>query len=207
MDRNMQERTKHLFMLAVAGLLVGILSGCQSINPTPISDEDATPPTVMRLLPGDEIEISFFGAPDLSLDQRIRRDGRIGMRLIGDIVAAGKTVQELENELTARYKEQIQIQSISVVVKVGPTVIVNGAVMVPGRVEITRPMTALDAVMAVGGFDIEKAQVGNVVVIRHEGQQYKGYRLDLEPALAGGQGRAFYLQPNDIVYVPRTMWR
>lgn len=198
----MHKRAKDLLGFVVAGLLVGTLSGCMT-PPTAISDTDATPPVGMQLMQGDEVEINFFGAPELNITQRIRRDGRIALRLTTEMVAAGKTVSELERELVNRYKGQIQVQSISVIVRTGPSVFVSGAVLQPGRVEITRPTTVLDAVMAVGGFDMEKAEKRSVVVIRNEGQKYRGYCLDMRPALAG-EGRAFYLYPNDIVYVPAT---
>lgn len=196
-------------LTAACGVMIGFLTaGCVTPNPTPIEDQDATPPPEVRLMSGDELEITFFGAPELNSTQRIRQNGRIGLHLVGEIAAAGRTVSELEQDLLHLYKGQIQIQSIRVFLRIGPAAVVSGAVMKPGRVELTRPLTALEAVMAAGGFDEEKSQIGTIVVVRHDGKRYRGYRLDVTPALAGEQGRAFYLQPNDIVYVPRNrMWR
>lgn len=76
--------------------------------------------------------------------------------------------------------------------------------MDPGTIEISGQITALEAIMQAGGVDYREAQVNNVVVIRHhEGTRY-GYLLDMEPILEGKEGRPFFLQPKDIVYVPRT---
>jgi hypothetical protein len=42
-----------------------------------------------------------------------------------------------------------------------------------------------------------------VVVIRQEGSISKGYHLNFAGALKGKDHTPFYLQPLDIVYVPR----
>jgi hypothetical protein len=58
--------------------------------------------------------------------------------------------------------------------------------------------------MQAGGFDMREAEVRNVVVIRHRDGQRYGYSVNLKPALEGGETHPFFLEPQDIVYVPRT---
>ena len=48
------------------------------------------------------------------------------------------------------------------------------------------------------------AEVRKVVVVRRKGNKYQGTQLDLKKTLYGEEGEAFFLRPNDIVYVPRT---
>lgn len=159
----------------------------------------------MYLMPGDEIEISFFGAPDLNTTQAIRRDGKISLRLVGDVVAAGKTVENLQADLREKLASQLQIRDVSVVLRVPSPVIVSGSVLKPGRVLLSRPMTVLDAIMESGGFNTREAEVRSVVLIRHEDGKRKGFIFDFSKALAGeGEDRPFYVHPFDIVYVPRT---
>lgn len=188
--------------LACALLLA---AGCGTPRPSRIDASQAVPPLVMYLMPGDEIEISFFGAPDLNTTQAIRRDGKISLRLVGDVVAAGKTVENLQADLREKLASQLQIRDVSVVLRVPSPVIVSGSVLKPGRVLLSRPMTVLDAIMESGGFNTREAEVRSVVLIRHEDGKRKGFIFDFSKALAGeGEDRPFYVHPFDIVYVPRT---
>jgi protein involved in polysaccharide export with SLBB domain len=186
-------------------VLVG-LAGCSSPPPpTPIPDKDAAPEITMTIVPGDEIEISFFGAPDLNITQAVRRDGKISLRLVDDVGAAGRTPQELQKEIAKLYASQLQIKSVTVKLLTAAPVFVTGSVLNPGRLDLAHPMTVLDAVMAVGGFDAREAEVRNVILIRHEDGKRNCYSFDFKPALNGeGADKSFYIKPFDIVYVPRT---
>jgi len=158
----------------------------------------------MMLSAGDELEIVCLGAPDLNTSQPIRRDGKITLGLIGDYEAAGKTVEGLQKEITELYSRHLQVKETSVVVRSMAPVFVAGAVNVPGRVVASYPITALDAIVEAGGFFETEAKMCSVVVIRHRDGKRKGFKLDLKPALRGEEVPVFYLQPFDIVYVPRT---
>ena len=161
----------------------------------------------MTLAPGDELEISFLEAPDLNTVQKIRRDGRISLSILGDIEAIGKTVSGLKMMLADMYAPHLQVREITVIVRSQTPVFVSGAVLAPGRIEMQRHLTALDAVMEAGGFDLEFARLNGVVVIRHSETGRKEYLLDLGGVLEGKGGRPFYLKPNDIVHVPqRKPW-
>jgi protein involved in polysaccharide export with SLBB domain len=76
--------------------------------------------------------------------------------------------------------------------------------MTPGIVEMAGKLTVLEAIMQAGGFDMKEAEVRNVVVIRHKEDRRYGYSLNLKPALTGDESQTFFLEPQDIVYVPRT---
>jgi len=51
---------------------------------------------------------------------------------------------------------------------------------------------------------LPEAEVKNIVVIRHRDGQRYAYSVNLESPLKGNGSQPFYLQPQDIVYVPRT---
>jgi polysaccharide export outer membrane protein len=180
-------------------------SGCATPSPTLISTEQAVPPLVMHLMPGDEIEIVFLGAPELNSLQAIRRDGKVSLQLVGDVEAAGRTPETLQDELRSRFAQELQIREVTVILRQAPPVLVSGAVLNPGRVTLDRPLTVLDAIMESGGFNLREAEVRSVVLIRHEEGLRKGFIFDFQQALAGqGQDRPFYVHPYDIVHVPRT---
>ena len=65
-----------------------------------------------------------------------------------------------------------------------------------------RRVLRLEAVMEAGGFDINKANMKKVTVLRHNDGQLKRYVLNLQRVLEGHSKLLFYVRPNDIVYVP-----
>jgi polysaccharide export outer membrane protein len=185
--------------------IVALATGCAELpKETWVAKDHSVPPLIMPLAAGDVVELSFFGAPELNVTQAIRRDGKITLRLIGELQAAGKRPDELRNEVTKLYESQLQIKEVSVFVKSPAPVFVTGSVLNPAKIPTDRPLTVLEAISEAGGVDARTAEVRSVVVIRHENGRRSGYIIDLEPALAGQPGDAFYLKPFDIVYVPRT---
>lgn len=61
-----------------------------------------------RLMPGDEIRVSFLTDNSLDFDITIRLDGRISIPRIGEVEAAGKTPGELGKELSKAYQGKIE---------------------------------------------------------------------------------------------------
>jgi len=197
---NMTQRMwRGLVWLSVALTLAPV--GCRTGSSNP--EMSSVPPPAFVLLPGDEVEISVFGVPDLNTIQRIRPDGKISAKLYGDIVASGKTPAELQNELMKLYESQIQVKAITVIARSSAAVYVTGAVGRPGKVDYLRPMTALEAIMEAGGFDQKAgARRGKVRVVRTANNQVKSYLLDFDEILTKGGQAPFYLKPFDTVYVP-----
>lgn len=182
-------------------ILMLAVTGCQTVPASSVSV--SSPPPAMVLLPGDDLEISVFGVPDLNTTQRIRPDGKISVKLFGDVQASGKTPAELQLDLVKLYESQIQVKAITVIPRSSAAVYVTGAVGKPGKVECLRPMTALEAIMEAGGFDQKAgAKRGNVRVVRTENNQVTSYPLDFDEILTKGGQAPFYLKPFDTVYVP-----
>lgn len=53
---------------------------------------------------GDEFEMRFATAPDLNIQQVVRPDGRISLPYVGEIVIAGKTPEQANAAIVARYR-------------------------------------------------------------------------------------------------------
>ncbi len=198
----MKERIILLVALTVSTIL---LSGCQTFPPSVFPEEFSVRPEATQLMPGDEIEIEFLGATDLNTTQVIRRDGCITLKLLGDVQAAGRTQQKLQEELIKRFASQLQVKELSITLKSPPPVFVSGAVLAPGRVDMKYPLTVLDAIMLAGGFNEEWAEFRKVLVIRNENGVHRTYTLNFGNLLTGGSDqKAFYLKPFDMVYVSRV---
>ncbi|MEA3225315.1 MAG: polysaccharide biosynthesis/export family protein, partial [Planctomycetota bacterium] len=155
---------------------------------------------------GDVIEIKFFFTPELNITQTVRPDGKISLELIPEVTAKGKTAAELRYELLRLYEPHLKAPEIAVVARSFYThrVFVGGQVMKPGVVEMPGEMTALEAIMETGGFDLRAAERKAVIVIRYTNGRRYAYKLDLKQAIEGNETKPFYLEPKDIVHVPRT---
>jgi polysaccharide biosynthesis/export protein len=157
----------------------------------------------ISLREGDVIKIVFPGSPNLDTTEQIRRDGRIALPLVGEIQAAGLAPSDLEQEILKLYSSQLvsKVVNVSVVSSLLP-VYVTGSVLHPGKVVADHPITALEAIMEGGGFDLLKANTKKVYVIRLENGERKRYTLDLKSEMKGHPTQLFYLKPSDIIYVP-----
>jgi polysaccharide export outer membrane protein len=157
---------------------------------------------------GDTLKISFPSSPNLDTTQQIRRDGKITLPLVGDVDAAGMTHDELQQKLADLYFPQISSREVLVSLQASTfPVFVTGCVIHPGKISSDHPMSALDAVMEAGGFDYEKADLRNVKVTRQGKDKTQSYTLNLKAALDGKDSKPFYLEPEDIVFVPeRFSW-
>jgi len=203
-------RTPHtlwLTFLATAAVMLA-LTGCQSTpNPDALSS-DADPAAVFystnELHEGDVVDITFQYSTNYNALQRIALDGTLNLNPVGPVRAAGRTVVELQRELAKVYQTLAKDDVITVNRVLASTAIiyVSGAVLKPGSVELNHPLTVIEAVMAAGGFDVSRAQLSSVSILRLEHGQQHAYHVNLKRVLAGKETTPFYLRPFDIIYVP-----
>jgi protein involved in polysaccharide export with SLBB domain len=194
-------------LMITSVILFLICIGCQGVQPA-VKQEQSGPESVptVTLGPGDTIEVKFFHNPELNDAQVIRPDGKITLQLVGEIMVRGKTPAQLRDELKVRYAPELRTPEIAVIVRTlyDRRVYVGGEVKNPGLVAMPGPLTALEAVIQVGGFDLRTANLKNIIIIRHKNGNRYGAALDLTSAIKGKEFQPFYLEPRDIVYVPRT---
>ena len=89
------------------------------------------------------------------------------------------------------------------------SVFITGAVNRPGKLTIDHPITVLEAIMESGGFDLSRAKLNKIKIIRGENKQgqTKTFTINLEGFLNGTPIDLFYLEPSDIVYIPsKIQW-
>ncbi|MEI6083194.1 MAG: polysaccharide biosynthesis/export family protein [Verrucomicrobiota bacterium] len=201
--KSIQSARRLPVLVAVSCLALLGLTGCQTASTIPTASLVSAQSQPITLREGDVLRIAFPGAPSLDTTQPIRRDGKIVLSMVGEVVAAGRTPADLQKELIKLCASQLVSKEVTVTV-VSSTfpVFVTGAVLRPGKVMSDHPLSALEAVMEAGGFDYTKANLSAVVVIRQEKNGVKKYTVDLKRVLAGKTSEVFYLQTSDIVYVP-----
>jgi len=155
-----------------------------------------------NLLEGDVVSLTFQYSTNFNTTQRIGLDGRLNLQGVGQVQAAGKTTQQLQNDLTALYQGQVKDDPLTIkIIAAEAAVYVAGAVTHPGKIPLERPMTVLEAVMEAGGYDPYRADLSNVLVLRVENGQQKNYRVNLKRLLKGEDEAPFYVKPFDVIQV------
>lgn len=184
-----------LLSLWLGGL--GLWSGCQSAMPNSPKD------TQIILREGDVVAIEFPSSTNLNTVQPIRRDGNLALPLVGNVYAVDLTPDQLQAKLVKLFEPQIPSKEITVSIQSSTyPVFVIGLVQRPGKILVTQPMTAMEAILDGGGFDLARANMSHVRVIRHVNGHTQSFTLNLKQELDGKEVTPFYLRPNDIIYVP-----
>ena len=115
--------------------------------------------------PEDVLEVQVWDNKDLNQSVFVRPDGKTSLPLVGEIQAAGKTVQELQDYLSAVYSKTVKGAAVTVIVrdiKSRPVYFVGGFGK-PGPIQLMRDLSLLQAISIVGGVaptaDAEKSFV------------------------------------------------
>jgi polysaccharide export outer membrane protein len=156
----------------------------------------------------DQVSISVWGNPDLSLDMPVRPDGKISMPLIGDVQAGGLTPEQVAADIKSKLTRYIKNPNVTVILtELRSTsyisrIRVTGAVRTPISIPYRQGMTLLDAVLAAGGLT-EFAAPGRTKLYRQVNKNTKIIDIDLEAILNDGDLTTnLKLIPGDIVAVP-----
>jgi polysaccharide export outer membrane protein len=124
---------------------------------------------------------------------------------VGDIWAVGKTITQLDEELTEKLKEYIRYPEVSISIKKlgGKKIMVLGEVLTPGVYTVTGKKRVIEAIAMAGGFN-SNAVVSSVIVIQGGLLNPKGIRLNLNRTLLKADFRHnILLNPDDIIFVPK----
>jgi len=134
-----------VFMLAAPIATVAQTHPVQA-RPRPL-DEDYV------IGPEDVLEIQVWGNQDLNKTVFVRPDGRLSVPLMGEVAVAGKTVQQLQDHLSAVYANMVKGAVVTVIVKEirSRPVYFIGGFRNPGAMQLTRDLTLLQAISVVGG--------------------------------------------------------
>jgi protein involved in polysaccharide export with SLBB domain len=203
---SMRSKAEWLAIWLTGALLLGVW-GCSTIHPAVSPEQMAAEPMAEQVLsPGDVVELKFTYNSEMNDTQRIRPDGNITLRFIGDVKAQGKEPGALQQELIKLYTPELKNPSLIVSVKSlrNNLVFVGGEVVRPGNIEMPGRLTAFEAISHAGGFKTQTAAVDSVVVIRSRNGKHYGTRLNFKDILAGKEVHPFYLRPSDVVFVPQT---
>jgi polysaccharide export outer membrane protein len=188
-------------VLLFAALVCG---GCQS--PLPPLPYPPGPKTAVRLSPGDVIKVAYADESIPDQTQKIRRDGKVSLPLIGEVTAAGKRVIDFQHELVSRYEGQLDNNEVLVTLENGTaTVTVSGFANKPGSISFDRPTTVYQAIMEAGGVS-DYGSASSIHLTRIIDGKQLTETVNLRPAIHGQPVRPEYVQDGDVIYIARSLF-
>lgn len=214
---------RRLFLFATAAALTGC-AGDNAVRMPPPGGQDRSGDSVQRvssadfpdiafadwtdaepeyiLYPGDEIEVATPTAPELTRTLKIGPDGRIALPLIGQIMAADRTLAEVEQVASQAYAAELVRPVVEITLKqAGPLKVwVAGEVRTPGVYDMAGDIDAYQAIVMAGDF-LPSGKPQEVALIRRGPGGRRMMRVvDLRPR----RGEVVALRRGDILYVPRS---
>ncbi len=157
---------------------------------------------IYRIGVEDELQISVWREPELSVSVVVRPDGKITMPLLNDIAVIGLRTEELQSLLTERLKSVINDPQVTIIVRQirSRKVYLFGEVIRPGTYSLNARKSVLELLAEGGGFT-PFAHRDSIYILRKtkDGKQVR-VPFDYKKALSG-HSENMGLLPGDVVVV------
>ncbi|WP_297746085.1 XrtA/PEP-CTERM system exopolysaccharide export protein [Hydrogenophaga sp.] len=157
--------------------------------------------------PGDVLNINVWRNPELSSTVPVRPDGKVSAPLVDELVAQGKTSQEVARDIEKALGKFVRDPVVTVIVTtfVGPyaeQVRVVGEAAKPQFLPFKQKMTVMDVMIAVGG--LTDFADGNKATIVRAAEGNKRYSVRLRDLIKGGDISAnVEMLPGDVLIIPQ----
>ena len=154
--------------------------------------------------PGDVLQIDIWKEKDLQRELMVRPDGGMNFPLVGEMVAAGKTVEQLRNDLKDKLVKYVPDPVVTVSVKqgLGNKIYVVGKVNRPGEYVASRNMDVMQALSMAGGLTPFAAE-NKIKILRRVNGEQKTFRFKYSRVEKGEDlEQNIILQGGDVVVVP-----
>ncbi|BAV33897.1 sugar transporter [Sulfuricaulis limicola] len=222
------QRLNKLFQFLVMILAMAALVSCGTAPSAVASDMDNTgsasapgiaapgaaagaktaPETAPRdayiIQPGDILAVSVWKEKDLQGEYAVRPDGGINFPLAGDIVVAGKTIEQIQVTIAAKLTKYVPDPVVTASVKQsqGNKIYVVGKVNKPGEFASNRTIDVMQALSMAGGPN-PFASVNKIKIIRRVNGEQKIFYFKYSRVEKGEDlEQNIILQGGDIVVVP-----
>jgi polysaccharide export outer membrane protein len=187
----------------LACLVLGLESGCLGTTPVPGSAETGAEPAYL-LGPEDVLKISVWKDEQLTQETVVRPDGMITFPLIGEVIAAGRTLEDVRSEIAKRLVKFIPTPNVTVtVLKVlSYRIYVLGRVNKPGEFLVGHHTDVLQALSLAGGLT-PYASENDIKIMRRGGGDQQVFRFRYGDVQKGKDLKQnILLQRGDVVMVP-----
>jgi len=154
--------------------------------------------------PGDQLFVSVWRDEALTRTALVLPDGKIQFPLIGEVMAAGKTVAQLKKEIEEKLSGYVVDAGLSVEVRQPNSffIYIIGKVNAPGRQMLLANTNVLQALAMAGGVNVF-ADKDDIRVFRQEGDSTRIFTFRYSLVSAGKQlDDNIWLQRGDVIVVP-----
>jgi polysaccharide biosynthesis/export protein len=153
----------------------------------------------------DDLQVSVWKEPELSVQVVVRPDGMISLPLLNDIRAVGLSTKDLQDLLTEKLKPIVAEPQVTIIVRgiKSRKVYLVGQVARPGAFTLSANYTLLQVLAEAGGVS-PYAKTDSIYVLRKSasGQQQK-IKFNYKKAIKGDAEKLdFPLFPGDMIVVP-----
>jgi polysaccharide biosynthesis/export protein len=161
-------------------------------------DEDA-----YRIGLDDQLMISVWREPELSLSVVVRPDGMITLPLLSDVHVVGLKPTELQDLLTEKLKPFVSEPQVTVIAQGirSRKVYLVGNVSKQGTFNLEGGQTVLQLLASAGGVN-PFAKGDSIYILRMENKKQIRIPFQYKKALKGRTKDDVRLQPGDIIVVP-----
>lgn len=158
---------------------------------------------VYRLQLGDEVSVSVWGHGDLSVTSPIRENGTFSFPLIGEVLAVGQTLKEVEQTVQERLDMDFIVRPQVTARLIGAKFSIFGEIEHPGSYAIEGFMDLLTAISIAGG--ITKFGSSSVEIIRRRGNEKVTIRVNIDRIVRAKEPNVIIL-PHDTIHVKRRLF-
>lgn len=153
-------------------------SGAQTVGARPSGE-------AYRLGPADQLRITVFNEPGLTGQFVVGSQGTVAYPLVGDVQAAGLTVEEFTASLRTKLAAFLRTPSVNVEVANYRPFFILGEVQRPGTYPYSIDLTVMNAVAIAGGFTY-RANQHRVYIRRASETQERAYDLTVATPVMPG---------------------
>lgn len=172
-----------LFVLSVLGLMTAACSMSGAVAPPGdrLAGNEAVALEVYRLGVGDKVRMMVYNETALTGEFALSPNGTLSLPLIGEVPAAGKTVEEVAALVQARLADgYLRDPKVSMEVTAYRPFYILGEVKAPGTYPYVSGLTVLNAIATAQGFTPRANQ--RVIFIRRSGED-REVAYELRPDL------------------------
>lgn len=189
----------------------GIPAGLQGEERADASSLPVAPPArlesaMVTLAPGDVVNLTVYGRPELASTLYVSDTGYIDVPLAGAIPVNGLSPPEASARVATAFREGEFLVDPQVNIVLGAVrsqqISIVGEVSRPGRYPIETRTSILDALALAGGIT-ERGEQRAFILRRSEGGVDR-FEIDLADLLNTGAGQVVELRAGDTVVVPKA---
>ncbi len=161
----------------------------------------------------DSIQVMVWRNPELSVTVPVRPDGKISVPLAGDVVAGGRSAEQVAQAVREKLSQYVREPVVTVIVtglsshEYLNRVRVTGAVRQQRSVPHRPGMTVMDVVLDAGGISDFAAPNRTKLFRREANGKLTVFKVELSDILNKGRLETNYvLKPGDVISVPESIF-